>query len=391
VALGWIRSAVGLLVLIAVVDYLILPRLAGTERSLRLLEGVGLWWVGAGIMFEALSLVSYSMITRRVLRTNAPRFNWLLRSDLAGYGVGRVVPGGGATSAALRYRLLVSGGARTADVTAAIALQGIGCTLALAAILWITLIPTLMLYGPKAPYLIVWLIGAVLGVCGLIAVRERSRLAAPARRVLRFGLRGLPQRLRPAVQATALQLRVLLADRDVRRSFTLWATANWLLDAAALWCFLAAFGQVMNPVALLLVYSIASLLAVLPITPGGLGIIEGVLIPSLLGFGVPGGVAVLGVVSWRLFQFWAPVPVAGLCYLSLRTPGWRNRIPRTLATDAREHHRQTMTPPLPGAEDPAAQDQLAGTNGHGADTCSKQPAFRDHEGAYGPDGVDLGP
>jgi uncharacterized protein (TIRG00374 family) len=84
----------------------------------------------------------------------------------------------------------------------------------------------------------------------------------------------------------------------------------------------------MNPVALLLAYCIANLLATLPFTPGGVGIVEGVLIPSLLGFGVPAGVAVLGVVSWRLLQFWAPIPIAGICYLSLRTPGWRKRVPR---------------------------------------------------------------
>lgn len=365
VVLGWARSVVGLVLLIAVVDYLILPRLAGTEQSLRLLEGVGLWWVGVGIALEALSLTCYSMITRSVLRTSPPRFNWLLRSDLTGYGVGRVVPGGGATAAALRYRLLVSGGARPKDVTAAIALQGIGCTLALAAILWFTLIPAMLFYGPTAPYLIAWLIGAVLSVCGLIAVRERSRLARPALRVLRLGLRGLPRRLRPAVQAAALQLRLLLADREVRRSFTLWATANWLLDAASLWFFLVAFGQVMDPVALLLVYSIASLLAVLPITPGGIGIIEGVLIPGLLGFGVPGGVAVLGVVSWRLFQYWAPVLVAGLCYLSLRTPGWRDRVP--------SHSPPTRDgdPSRSGAEGPDPQDRMAGADSHRADTCSR--------------------
>jgi len=125
------------------------------------------------------------------------------------------------------------------------------------------------------------------------------------------------------------QLQKLLKDRDVRRSFALWAVLNWILDAAALWVFVTAYGQVMNPIALLLAYSIANLLAVLPITPGGLAIIEGVLIPGLIGFGVPAGVAVLGVVSWRLFQFWLPVPVAGLCYLSLRTPGWRERVAAT--------------------------------------------------------------
>jgi uncharacterized membrane protein YbhN (UPF0104 family) len=66
-------------------------------------------------------------------------------------------------------------------------------------------------------------------------------------------------------------------------------------------------------------------LAFLPISPGGLGIIEAVMIPSLVGFGTPRAVAVLGVVSWRLFNFWVPIPTAGLCYLSLRTQKWRSR------------------------------------------------------------------
>ena len=136
----------------------------------------------------------------------------------------------------------------------------------------------------------------------------------------------------------ALQLHSLLEDRHVLRSCALWATLNWLLDAAALWVFLAAFGYAMNPIALLLAYCFAFLVGILPITPGGLGIIEGVLLPTLLGFGVPGGIAVLGVVSWRLFQFWLPIPVAGLCYLSLRTPGWRDRVAGT-------------SPPVGGAGD----------------------------------------
>jgi putative heme transporter len=328
-ALAWARSAVGLLVLIAVVDYLVLPRMAGTEGSLRLLRRVDPWWVGAGIAFEAISLLSYSLSTRSVLRRRPPGFGWLLRSDLTGYGLGHIVPGGGATATALRYRLLISGGAAPTDVAAAIAVQGVGCAVSLAAILWIALIPNLVFSGPTAPYLIIWLIGAVLAGCGVVATRRRSRMAAGAATILRFALDRLPRRWRPRAQQIATQLLDLLSDRDVRRSFLTWATLNWLLDAAALWFFLIAYGHPMNPASLLLAYSIASLLAVLPITPGGLGIIEGVLIPGLIGFGAPAGVAVLAVVSWRLFQFWIPVPVAGLCYLSLRTPGWRERVAAT--------------------------------------------------------------
>ncbi|HET6986055.1 MAG TPA: hypothetical protein VFI00_05535, partial [Kribbella sp.] len=118
-ALAWGRSAVGLLILIAVVDYVVLPRMAGAEQSLRLLRQVDPWWVGAGIAFEAMSLVSYSLSTRSVLSERPAGFGWLLRSDLTGYGIGHIVPGGGATTTALRYRLLVSGGAAPADVAAA--------------------------------------------------------------------------------------------------------------------------------------------------------------------------------------------------------------------------------------------------------------------------------
>lgn len=250
----WAPSVVGLLVLIAVIDYVVLPRMAGSEQTLQLLKQVQPGWVVAGIVLEALSMVSYSLITRSVITEYPPSFSWLLRSDLTGYGLGRVVPGGGATATALRYRLLVTGGARPESVTAAIAAQGIGCAVALSAILWITLIPAVVYYGPNAPYVVVWFVGALLAVCGVVAAHERSRLATPARRALCIVLERLPRRWRPRVSAVAVQLLHLLADRDTRRAFACWAVLNWLLDAAALWIFLTAYGQAMNPVALVLAY-----------------------------------------------------------------------------------------------------------------------------------------
>jgi hypothetical protein len=59
-------------------------------------------------------------------------------------------------------------------------------------------------------------------------------------------------------------------------------------------------------------------MAVIPITPGGLGIIEGIMIPTLVGFGVPRSVALLGVPAWRLAQFWLPIPLGALSYFTLR-------------------------------------------------------------------------
>ena len=63
-----------------------------------------------------------------------------------------------------------------------------------------------------------------------------------------------------------------------------------------------------SPIDLLVAYGLANILAAIPITPSGLGIIEGVLIPTLVGFGVPHSQAILAVLSYRLDQLLDPDP-----------------------------------------------------------------------------------
>ena len=127
-----------------------------------------------------------------------------------------------------------------------------------------------------------------------------------------------PDRVSALVQNVADRLEILLRNRQLLKRALLWAAANWLLDAASLWVFLLAFGHVISPVDLLVAYGLANILAVIPITPSGLGVVEGVLIPTLAGFGVPKAVAILSVLAWRLVNFWLPIPVGGVSYLSLR-------------------------------------------------------------------------
>ena len=79
-------------------------------------------------------------------------------------------------------------------------------------------------------------------------------------------------------------------------------------------------------------YGLANVLAVIPITPGGLGVIEATLTSVLVGFGTPRGVAT-GVIAYRLVNFWLPIPLGGLAYLSLQVNGGgraskRNRLRR---------------------------------------------------------------
>ena len=46
------------------------------------------------------------------------------------------------------------------------------------------------------------------------------------------------------------------------------------------------------------------------------------MIPALLGFGISPAPALVAVLGWRFLQFWLPIPVAAITYLSLRFT-WR--------------------------------------------------------------------
>ncbi|MGZ4602010.1 MAG: lysylphosphatidylglycerol synthase transmembrane domain-containing protein [Kineosporiaceae bacterium] len=57
--------------------------------------------------------------------------------------------------------------------------------------------------------------------------------------------------------------------------------------------------------------------------PAGWGVVEASTATLLVGFGVPAGVATLGVLAWRLVEFWPPIPVGGVAYASSRLSAGR--------------------------------------------------------------------
>ncbi|MCU1345815.1 MAG: hypothetical protein JWL70_2081, partial [Acidimicrobiia bacterium] len=127
----------------------------------------------------------------------------------------------------------------------------------------------------------------------------------------------------------------LISDRELLVRVLLWSLANWLLDAAALWVFLRAFGGSVRPDSLIVAFGVANVAAALPIMPGGLLIVEGLLATMLAFFGVNRAVWSLGIPAYRVAQYWLPIPLGAIMYLSLRVgpfrlekrlPGFREEI-----------------------------------------------------------------
>ena len=93
--------------------------------------------------------------------------------------------------------------------------------------------------------------------------------------------------------------------------------AWWGFDIAVLWACFHAFGGSPEIPVLVVCYFIGQLGNLLPL-PGGIGGVDGALIGSFSGFGVPGSLAVVAVLAYRAFAFWLPTLPGVFAYLQLR-------------------------------------------------------------------------
>ena len=321
-----LRRALKFLAFFLLLEYLVFPQLAGARHAASLLANINLAYVGLGVALEAAALAAYAQLTCAVLPAGGPSFFTVLRIDLSTLALSHVVPGGTAAGAPLAFRLLTQEGVTGTDAGFALATQGIGSAVVLNLLLWIGLVVSIPLRGINPLYTI----GAILGVAvigafaGLVVLLTRGE--AHAAKIMRAIARRLPildeEAMHRLVHRLAARLKVLGRDRPLLYRAIGWAAANWILDAASLWVFLAALGARVSLDGLLVSYGLANVMAALPITPGGLGVVEGVLTPTLVGFGAARGIAILGVITWRLVNFWLPIPIGGGAYLSLRArPG----------------------------------------------------------------------
>jgi uncharacterized protein (TIRG00374 family) len=284
----------------------------------------------AGLILEGLSLFMYALLNKVLLPAEGrPRLSRLFRIDLTAAAVAHVIPAGTLGSAGIGYQLFTAEGVAGTDVGVMMATKGVGSTVVLNVLLWIALVISIPLSGFQPIYATVAIVGAVLlGLIGLLilGITRGEKRAARIVHVIGERIPGVgADRLEQIVLEMTASIRSLATNRSVMIWSLTWASLNWLLDAASLWCFIAAFGGYANPVGLFAAYGIANVLGAIPLTPGGLGIIDTVTPVLLVGFGLTRSVATLGVLAWRLVNFWLPIPTGAIAYVTLKVPrgaGW---------------------------------------------------------------------
>lgn len=304
------------LVVTGVALYLLFPSLARTFSQFPRLRELNALWMVASLLFEAASFVSLWFLFATVLRTRK-RFA-VATSQLAANAVSCSIPAGAAAGAAVQYRMF-----RTAGISTTTAGSGLtaAALLQYATLFALPVIALPVALGSGVPHRLesaAW-IGAVAFVV-IVALGAMLLLTDRPLRVIGRGVQWLLNAMPWRKQhVTNLPSRLVRERDQVRKSLDrdwwkamLGAAGKWAFDFFALLAALAAVGTHVNPALVLLAYTASAVLAMIPITPGGLGFVEAGLTAMLALAGVDASDAILATLDYRLVSFWLPLPAGAI-------------------------------------------------------------------------------
>jgi len=321
------RFTLKLLVFLTVIYYFVVPLIPDFRNALEDLRRVEPFLLVLGLMLELLALYCYAPLMKAALGDAGHDLSrWrLFRIQMSTRALSSIVPGGSAASSALGYRLMTLSGVSGPDAGFALATVGLGSAVVLNLILWCGLVVSILIRGVNPIYASAALAGII--VMGIAATLVFGLMEGQGRseRVIRWIARKFhfdDDKAAAVLHRVAERLEQLISDKQLLGRVAFWAALNWLLDAAALWVFLRAFNTTMPIDALIVSFGIANVLAAIPITPGGLGYVDASYVALLVGFGASRSRATLGVAAYRFAQFFFPILLGGVLYLSLRVGPW---------------------------------------------------------------------
>jgi len=303
--------------------YLAFPSLVAVFGSWPKLASLQPLWFGIAVIAEAAHFACTIWLQRIALQTKA----WfsVATSQLSGNAISSVVPGGAAFGAATQFRMLTAAGNDTATAVSgltAFSLLGIAGLLALP----VFLLPAILLGLPIDHSL---QHAALLGVAAFVLFAAFGAVVlfmdAPIRWAGRL-IQTVRNRIkRKSEPMTGLDDRLVFERDHIRdvlgekwRAALLLSSGRIAFDFLALLFAIHATGANPQPALVLLAYAVQGLLALIPITPGGLGIVEAGLSGMLILAGVPGGEAVLATLAYRIISYWLPIFVGPFAYLAFR-------------------------------------------------------------------------
>ncbi|HWC69418.1 MAG TPA: lysylphosphatidylglycerol synthase transmembrane domain-containing protein [Acidimicrobiales bacterium] len=293
-------------------------RVAGFADIRRALEGADLRWLAVCAIGQFIVFAGYTGALRHTIADGGGPWipsSLLVRVVLASFAATQVFAFGGIGGLALLYWLLRRVGlGRDAALVRLIGLNT-AVFLVFGIIGWGAAGWALLAGEAPLGMTLPWL------VCIPVVLAAARWFTAPSR-VSRWtsATDGLARKALAIGVGAAAWVRRCLATHDGRR-LLLWAGCYWLGDIASMWAALRAYGAEPHLAALVAAYTTGYLVQLLPIPLIATGGVDAATTFLLNALGVPLELALVGVVTHRVFAFWLPVIPGSVFALSLPSIG----------------------------------------------------------------------
>ncbi len=317
--------ALGLVVLL-----LLVGKRAEFAAAWHQLAAVSLWWVGAAIAAEAMSLLAFAWLQHWVLRQSGARIAMprLFLLSLGNDAIALTVPGEPAVSSAYRYRYYRRNGASGASAGWTIFTILIAQAIGLALLLLLSVLVALAASTSR--------VGAGLTVLGLIIIVGAGAVLVRRDLVLRLAgalvralqrFTGHPRGgVGARIEGTLTRMREIPLSKRATVAVVAIAASVWCCDFLCLVCSFRAVHSAIPWHGVLLAYGVAQVVGSVPVVPGGLGIVEGSLAVILVFYGAGRVPAVSAALAFRAVNFWLAIIIGWLsvgliAYLTRRGRG----------------------------------------------------------------------
>jgi hypothetical protein len=302
----WLRWAIIALAVIVLTTEVVLvwDQLAKAWRSLL---SADLWWVLAAVVAAMASMHSFAQIQRTLLRSAGVQVRqW--RSEAAFYAgnaLSTTMPGGPVLSATFIYRQQRLWGASPVVASWQLVMSGVLQAVGLALL---GLGGAFLLGASKNPLSLIFTLG---GFVALLLLAQS--VASNPQQIEGIGARLLSWfnsvRSKPADtglakwRETLEQLEsVSLSRRALGNAFS-WSLFNWIADVACLAFAAYAAGGHPSLAGLTVAYAAARAVGSIPLMPGGLLVVEAVLVPGLVSSGMTLAGAISAMLIYRLVSW----------------------------------------------------------------------------------------
>jgi uncharacterized protein (TIRG00374 family) len=306
-----------------------LPNLASTWTALRQASGA---WLVAAVVLQVVSMGAFAEQQRHLLAAFGVRMpaSVSLAVSYASTAMATAMPGGSAVSAGYAFRQFRARGASHPIAVAVMLLSGVASVAGLAllyaadALAWTSLSAQTLAIIAAVTAAVAWAVRRVWPPAPTRAMVTTPTTTGQGPTTVTSTL----SRVRRTMHDTIALTRTVPARQWVR--VVALAVLNWLTDLACLLTAVHAVGLTVPARSVATAYLVAQLIRHIPITPGGIGIMEASLILTLTTAGAAPAPAAAAVLIYRLLSCWMTLPIGLICWTTQKTSTTAPLVPAPL-------------------------------------------------------------